>query len=52
MPAAMVIDVYDGPQGKGWQATVFVRVLGTVYSRTQQVGPETWRNRAWAVANG
>lgn len=47
MPAALVIDVYNGPHGSGWQATVFVRVLDNVYMRTQQVGAETWRNSTW-----
>lgn len=47
MPAALVIDVYNGPFGSGWCATVYVRVLGIVYTRTQQVGNETWRNSAW-----
>lgn len=44
---ALQIDVYDGPAGAGYQATVFVAVLGNVYARTQQVGPETWRTQGW-----
>lgn len=51
MPAALVIDIYDGPFGSGWVATVFVRVLGNVYTRTQQVGTEAWRNSAWAMVS-
>jgi hypothetical protein len=45
---ALQIDVYDGPLGVGYQATVYVTVLGNTYFRTQQVGPETWRQRGWA----
>jgi hypothetical protein len=44
---AAVIDVYDGPLGVGYQANVFVAVLGNVYTRTAQVGPETWRTQGW-----
>ena len=46
---AIQIDCYDGPDGTGYQATVTVDVLGTTYSRTQQVGPETYRNAPWHV---
>lgn len=49
-PAALVMDVYDGPQGKGYVATIFVRHNGTLYSRSQNVGPESFRTQAWAVA--
>lgn len=51
---AIVIDVYDGPFGVGYQATVYVTVLGNTYFRTAQVGPETWRQAGWAqlAANG
>lgn len=44
---ALWIDVYDGPQGTGYQATVVVSVLGNLYTRTAQVGPETWRTSGW-----
>jgi hypothetical protein len=44
---AINIDIYDGPLGVGYQVTVTVAVLGNVYTRTQQIGPETWRNRVW-----
>ena len=47
MEMAIQIDVYDGPQGRGYQATAYVSVLGHLYARTQQVGPETYRNRGW-----
>jgi len=46
---AVQVDCYRSPDGDGYQATVTVDVLGTTYSRTQQVGPETWRTEAWHV---
>lgn len=51
IPAALQIDVYGGPQGKGWVATIFVRFNGTLYSRSQNVGPESHRTEAWHVVN-
>ena len=47
MPMTITIDVYDGPLGKGFAATVKVSILGKVWSRTAQVGPETWRAMNW-----
>ena len=48
MEMAIQIDVYHAPGGqKGYQATVYVEVLGHLYARTQQVGPETWRVMGW-----
>lgn len=46
-PARLRIDVYDGPEGKGWAATLQVLYQGAVYERSQNVGPETWRTVAW-----
>lgn len=46
---AVRCDCYDGSQGTGYAVTVWVAVLGTVYSRTQQAGPETWRTEAWHI---
>jgi len=48
-PAAVKVDAYDGPDGKGFVATIFIRHNGTLYSRSQAVGPETWATRAWRV---
>ncbi len=46
-PAAAKIDVYDGPSGKGWFLTVFVRYDGVTYARRKWWGPVTndydWR---------
>lgn len=49
IPMAVAIDQYNGPQGIGYQGTVWVLVNGTLYSRCQQFGPEVYRNRGWAV---
>jgi hypothetical protein len=48
LPMALVMDVYDGPLGVGYVATVYVRVLGNLYSRSQNVGPEAYRTVNWA----
>ena len=47
--AAVKCDVYEGPQGKGWCATPYVYFNGTLYSRSQNVGPESERTQAWHV---
>lgn len=47
MEMSLVIDVYSGPLGDGYVATVQVTVLGQTYERAAQVGPETWRQYAW-----
>lgn len=46
-PCALRLDVYHGPLGDGYAATVFVKVLTKYYARTVQVGPETGRVAAW-----
>jgi hypothetical protein len=46
---ALQCDAYRGPQGDGYQIVVFVDVLGVTYSRVLNVGPETWREQAWAA---
>ena len=49
IPAALICDVYDGPLGHGYVATVIAQYNGTVYSRSQNVGKETWRTLNWHV---
>jgi len=49
LAGAIVIDVYDGPQGKGWIVTVYVRYNGTTYRRIKSVGPDTSRDAPWEV---
>lgn len=46
---ALQCDAYRGPQGDGYQLVVWVDVLGVTYSRVLNVGPETWREQAWAA---
>ena len=47
LPMSLQIDVYNGPEGLGYQATVTVSVLGRYYRRAAQVGPETDRAYGW-----
>lgn len=47
LPACIWIDVYDSPQGKGWVGNVEVTYDGTVYRRSQNVGPESHRTQGW-----
>jgi hypothetical protein len=44
---AIQIDCYDGPQGTGYQATVYVTINGNTWARAAQVGPESWRQQGW-----
>jgi hypothetical protein len=43
LPMAIVINVYDGPRGKGFQACVYVYAAGQLYSRCKAIGPERLR---------
>lgn len=47
MPAAIWIDVYLAPAGAGYVASIRVTHNGTLYQRSQNVGPETARTKAW-----
>lgn len=49
VPCSLQIDVYQGPGGWGWVATVEVLFNGTRYSRSRNVGAEDWRTQAWHV---
>lgn len=44
LPATMVyalrVDVYSGPAGEGWVATLYLLINGQVWSRAGAVGPE------------
>lgn len=51
MEMALRMDVYDGPAGVGYQATVFVTIVGQTWMRSAQVGPETWRTHGWQRAD-
>lgn len=45
--AQIQVDTYDGPFGKGWTMTLQATKTGTLYWRTWNVGPETYRNIGW-----
>jgi hypothetical protein len=47
MPTRSQIDVYDGPQGKGWTWTVEATHNGQLWRRVHHVGPETARVKPW-----
>jgi hypothetical protein len=47
IPAVLIIDVYDGPSGQGYTATLIVLWNGNTYMRAAQVGPEEWRAQGW-----
>jgi hypothetical protein len=47
MEMALEISPYEAPDGTGYQATVWVTVAGTTWTRTAQVGPEVWRTQGW-----
>lgn len=48
LPFVLEIHQYVCPDGtKGYQAFVYVTVLGETYSRSAQVGPETFRVFGW-----
>jgi hypothetical protein len=48
-PCAFLMDVYNGPQGWGYVGSVYVYVsqLDRIYTRSQNVGPETHRTVGW-----
>ena len=48
-PAALRIDNYESPEGHGWVATIWVMHNGTIYTRAQNIGPETWRTHGWRI---
>lgn len=47
LPMAITIDVYDGPEGIGYVATVTVTIVGRTWARSAQEGPEKWRVEGW-----
>lgn len=47
LPMALEVTAYDGPNGKGYVATVTVTVAGQTWQRSAQVGGETWRAEGW-----
>jgi len=49
IPCALAITIYDGPFGVGYVGIIFAMWAGTVYSRSQNNGPETWRTEPWHI---
>jgi len=47
LPCAMQVDVYDGPSGIGYTATLTVVIEGQEWQRVANEGPETHRVRPW-----
>jgi hypothetical protein len=47
LPALIKVDVYDGPQGQGWTLTVEATHNGNLWRRVVNVGPESYRAKAW-----
>lgn len=54
LPMAVTINVYESPDGHGYEVVLRVRVNDRQYRRVLQHGPETWRERDWVeeVNNG
>lgn len=48
IPMSLQIDVYDGSSGLGYTVTLRVQVLGKLYQRVANVGPETYRAQPWS----
>lgn len=48
-PFALSVNVYDGPQGRGFEVVYLAVVGGQTYSRIVNVGPETQRETPWAA---
>jgi hypothetical protein len=46
-PMVFFIDAYHGPQGHGWVGTVIAQWNNELYTRSRNVGAETFRTRAW-----
>jgi hypothetical protein len=47
LPCALTIDVYDGPQGKGYVVTLLVKFEGVAYVKRVNTGPEAERDLEW-----
>jgi|GEM_PF-6710723 len=51
MPMALEINVYDGPNGSGYEVVSTVQIDGQMWRRVFQVGSEVWREYAWSAVN-
>jgi hypothetical protein len=50
-PANIRIDVYDGPQGKGFVVTLEARFNNQLYTTSINSGPEGYRANGWVVVS-
>ena len=48
IPMSLTVDVYDGPEGKGYVVRSEVQIGADVYTMASNVGPEKHREQAWA----
>jgi hypothetical protein len=46
-PAALIFNVYEGPQGWGWECRSEFDYAGLRYSKVWNTGPETGRESDW-----
>lgn len=52
LPMAITIDVYEGPRGSGFNATVYVCYQGVIYTRSKAIGPlAATLTQSWHIAN-
>ena len=47
LDARVRVDVYDGPQGKGFVVIVQSQLNGATWQRSINYGPETYRDQGW-----
>jgi hypothetical protein len=47
LPACVWVDAYDSPEGKGWVLNIRATHNGTIWQRSVNVGPQSWRTSAW-----
>jgi len=48
-PFAVTVNVYDGPDGRGFEVVISFVSGGVTYVRVVNVGPESYREQAWAA---
>lgn len=47
IPAVLIFDVYSGPIGDGFVATIIAKYNDVIYRRSHNYGPETWKTIGW-----
>ncbi len=47
LECALQVDTYSGASGSGYTVTATVEIAGELWTRTANVGPESWRVRPW-----